>query len=183
MCLAVFLFFNEVFEGDRPARSESDLRVTSEASAGAVAFHDEQFGFARVAGLTVGELAGESGRFERRFPASEFFCLFRRSAGFCGLDGLGNSGFGGVGMLLEIRIEVLMNRARHDPVYFAVAEFRLGLALELRVRMLHRNDGSESLADVAALQILAIERSEQPVFVGVAVDHSGESGFETREMR
>jgi len=105
-----------------------------------ITLDDEQFAVGRVTGLAVGEFARECGRLQGTLAPRQLLGLFRCLACAGGLGGLADDRFSGVGVLFEIGSEVLVGRAFDDPPNFAVAEFGLGLALELRVRMFDRNN-------------------------------------------
>ncbi len=122
------------------------------AAARGVTLGDEQFGFLGVPGLAVGQLSGQCGRVERRLPAGEFLCLLCGLPCFRGFDGLSDDGLGRVGVLLEEGSKPVVHRRFDDTPDLAVAEFRLGLALELGVGMFDRNDGRQPFADVVAFE-------------------------------
>jgi len=65
----------------------------------------------------------------------------------------------------------------HEGACLRVAELRLGLALELGLPQLDRDDGGESFPDVIARQVLVL-LLEQTLVPGVLVDEGGEGGTE-----
>ena len=125
----------------------------------------------------VGELAGHGRRLEQRLAAREVARLTRGHAGLappgwpCRPPGAPRSGApratrrAFVGGLLDQR------------PHLGVAELGLGLALELRVAQLHRQDRGEALADVLAQEV-GVLLLEQALGLGVAVDHVGEGLLE-----
>jgi hypothetical protein len=58
------------------------------------------------------------------------------------------------GMLFEKCAETFVRERLDEAAYVTVAELRLGLALELWLRNLDRDDGDETLAHVVALERL-----------------------------
>ena len=180
--LARLVFVHELLEGDRPTGRECDLGVPSEASTGAVTLHHEQLCLARVAGLTVGEFAGERGRFQRRLPACQLLGLLGGLPRLRGLDGLRDDGAGGVGVFLEVGAHAVVHRRLDDAPNLAVAEFRLRLPLELRVGVFDGDDGRQPLADVLALEV-AVDVAREALLVGVVVDDARQGGLEPGEVR
>src|SRR6476620_2452105 len=59
-------------------------------------------------------------------------------------------------VLLEELGELLVDGGRDEPAHPRVAELRLRLPLELRVLKLDGEAGSESLADVLALEVVVL---------------------------
>nr|P21562.1 RecName: Full=Uncharacterized 80.2 kDa protein in the 5'region of gyrA and gyrB; AltName: Full=ORF 4 [Haloferax lucentense DSM 14919]pir/D39135/ hypothetical protein 4 (gyrB region) - Haloferax sp [Haloferax sp.]AAB09604.1 ORF4 [Haloferax lucentense DSM 14919] len=148
-----------------------------------VALHDEQFGLRGVAALAVRELPRQRGRFERGLAAGELLGLLRGLAGAGGLDGLRDDGRRRVRVLLEERPELLVGDALDDAADLGIPELGLRLALELRVGVLDGDDGGESLANVLAAEVVAVEVVQHVVAVRVVVDDAGERRLEPGQMR
>ena len=85
-------------------------------------------------------------------------------------------------VLLEVLGQALGHRAGHEAGDLGVAELGLGLALELRLAQLHRDDRGEPLAGVRALQVLVL-LLEQALGARVVVEGAREGRPEAREVR
>ena len=84
------------------------------------------------------------------FPPGEFPRLPCRLPGACSLNRLFDDLSGDRGVLFKVSGERLVYDRFDDALHLAVAELHLCLALELRVRQLHTDDGGEALPDVIA---------------------------------
>ena len=60
---------------------------------------------------------------------------------------------GDVGILLEVGAELVVDDRLDDALDLGVAELRLGLPLELRLRDLDADDGGQAFADVVAADV------------------------------
>src|SRR6476620_3050323 len=85
-------------------------------------------------------------------------------------------------VLLEELAQLAIDRLLDEPLDRRVAELGLGLALELRIAKLHRDDRGEALADVLAAQI-GVLLLQQAILVRVGVQGAGERRAEAGEMR
>ena len=128
--------------GSRPCRGRA---------AGRVALDDEDLALLGVGRLAVGELAGQAAAAEQALAAAG------QVAGLAGGDPGGRRGLrladdvlalGGV--LLEPVAELVVDDPLHEALGLGVAELGLGLALELRLAELDRDDRGQALADVVA---------------------------------
>src|SRR5919202_1085539 len=72
-------------------------------------------------------------------------------------------------VLLEELHEPLVDDRLHEALHAGVAQLRLGLALELRVRQLGRDDRRQPLADVLAREVFVL-LLELPLVTRVAVE-------------
>ena len=146
-----------------------------------IALDDEELGHLCVADGAVGELAGKRGALEKTLAA-------------CGLAGLlrGETTLGRLARLLDdllrlvgVLLEVVAEPVGDDPVgegaHVGAAELGLGLALELGVRQLDRDDRREALADVVAREV-GVLLLENALLAGVVVDGLGEGGAEALEV-
>src|SRR5204863_9634117 len=119
-------------------------------AAGRVALDNEQRGEGGIAHGAVGELARKRGVLERGLAAREVARLPSGLAGARGLhrlhDDLARLG----GVLLEEIAERAIDHLLHEALDRRVAELGLGLALELRLWDLHRDDRGKPLTDVLA---------------------------------
>ena len=147
-----------------------------------VALDDEQLGQRGVAHGAVGELARQRGVLQRGLAAREVARLARGGAGLGGRHGLLDDLVG----LLRVLLEELGQRAVDDVLdeagHARVAELGLGLALELRVLQLHRDDGGQALAHVLARQRVVL-LAQVPLVPRVAVEGAGQRGAEARQVR
>ncbi len=84
-------------------------------------------------------------------------------------------------MLLEILREALCDDGLHQSAHLGVAELGLGLALELRIPQLDRDDRGQALSDVLAGEVLVL-LLENPLPAGVLVDGPGQRVLESVEV-
>ena len=125
----------------------------------------------------VGELARHGRRLEQRLAPREVARLAGRHPGLGRLVGLGHRLAGLGRVLLEPVGQLLVGGLLDQRAHLGVAELGLGLALELRVAQLHRQDRGEPLADVLAEEVRVL-LLEQVLGLGVAVHHVGEGLLE-----
>src|SRR5882757_1322275 len=111
-------------------------------------------------------LAGQVTRFARRGPRPG------------GVDRLGDDPFGLGGILLEELGQLAVDRLLDQAADRRVAEFGLGLTLELRVVQLHRDDRGKTLADILAGEVVVL-LFEQAFGARVGVQGAGQRGAET----
>ena len=150
-------------------------------AAGRVALDDEQFGFLRLLGLAVGQLAGQRMVGQRPLAAHQLLGL---AGGFPGpgrVHGLFDDGLGVLGIFLEMDVDRLENDLGHEPRHFGVAELGLGLALELGLGELDGNDGGETLAHVVAGELL-LEFLGDVGFFDVGVDGPGQRRLKSLQV-
>ena len=102
-------------------------------AAGGIALDDEELRQGRVLFLAVRELARERRGVEHALPARELPRLPRRLAGPGRIHSLFRDLARDKRVLLEIGAEGFVHHGLDDALDLAVAELRLGLALELRV--------------------------------------------------
>ena len=86
------------------------------------------------------------------------------------------------GVLFEELGELGVDRGLDQRADLGVAQLGLGLALELRVLELDRDDRRETLAHVFAGEVLLF-LLEQPLLAGVVVDGAREGAAEARQVR
>ena len=146
-----------------------------------IALHDEQLGRVHVAAGAIDQLAGQAGPGQGALPGG--------LAGLAGslasqrrLHGLADDALRVGGVLLEEVSEHLVDRGLDERAHLAVAELRLRLTLELRLRDLDRNDRSEALADVLALRRRVV-RPQQVALARVVVEGARQGRAEARQVR
>ena len=115
-----------------------------------IALDDEDLRLRRVALLAVGELSREARAVERALAARQLARFARRLARAHGIGALLRDRARDRGILLELGRELLVEQVRDQTRDLAVAELGLGLALELRVRELHRDNGGQPFARILA---------------------------------
>ena len=123
---------------------------------GGITFDDEQLALARVGGGAVAQLVGHACTVEQRLAAHRVAGVLRGDARTSGLRSLRDRGtrFGGV--LLEPLGELVVRGPFNQRAHRHVAELALGLAFELRLAKLHRDDGRQTLTNVFALKVLVL---------------------------
>ena len=146
-----------------------------------VSLHDEYLAFERVSFLTICEFSRESCTFEERFSSCQVSCFLGGYPGICRnyrpfYDDLG---FGGI--LLEELRQLGIRDLFHDPLQFAVSQFRLRLSFELRLGELNGNYCGDPFENVVSHEVrFALFQ----VFVGpcIIVHSACQCRFETGEM-
>ena len=121
-----------------------------------ITLDDVDFSVGRVLFDAVCELARQGSGIERRLAARHFARLLRSLAGTRGGLRLLDNSAGHLRIFLEEGHQLLGNHRVHERSHVAVAELGLGLALELRLLELDRNDGGQALAGVLALERLVV---------------------------
>src|SRR5690606_26467608 len=134
---------------------------------------DEDLADRGVAARAVAELAGHAAALEDALAAGRLAGLARRGPGGRRLhrlaDDVARLRRGGLQPGAQLVVDDLL---REGPG-LGVAELGLGLALELRLAELDRDDGGETLADVVAREVVVL-LLEEVLLAGVAVDQRGE---------
>src|SRR5262249_15266260 len=141
----------EDLAADREDRLHPRVAALARRPAGRVALDDEDLALLGVGRLAVGELAGQAAAAEQALAPA------RQVAGLARGDARGRRGLGLAddvaalgGVLLEPGPEVVVDHALDEALGLGVAELGLGLALELGVGELDRDDRGEPLAHVVA---------------------------------
>ena len=134
---------------DFPAQRQDRLVLARAALLGGaarrVALHDEDFGFGRVAFLTIGELAGQGRDIERAFAAGELARFPRRLARGGGLDDLHHDRLRVLRVFLKPFGQLFPDQAFHHGADLGGDQLVLGLAGEFRIRHLHREHAGQAL--------------------------------------
>src|SRR4051812_1412832 len=151
-------------------------------AAGGVALDDEDLAQGRVLNRAVGELARQARVLERALAAGEVARLARGRPRLGGGDGLADDLARVGGVLLEELGELLVDDRGDEALHAGVAELGLGLALELRVGELGRDDRGQPLADILAREVL-VPLLQLALLARVAVERARERRAEAREMR
>src|SRR5262249_38307018 len=137
-------------------RLESPVAALLGGAACRIALDDEELGCLGVVDRAVGELPGKRHPVERRLASRQLTGLARGLARAGGSDRLVHD-LARVGRVLlqELR-EAGVDRRLDEARNLWVPELRLGLALELGIRELHRDDRGKPLADVLALEVVLL---------------------------
>jgi hypothetical protein len=101
-------------------------------------------------------LPGQTAGFEQPLAAGVFAGLAGGDPSGGGLDGLADDVLALARVGLEPVAELVGHRALDEALDLGVAELGLGLALELRLAELDRDDGGEALADVVAGEVFVL---------------------------
>ena len=173
----------EDLAAERQDRLVLPVAALLRGAAGRVALHDVEFRQRRVALLAVGELSGQPRGVERPLAPRQLLGLARRLAGPGRLGRLVDDLARDRRVLLEVGGEAFVDELLDEPLDLGVAELRLRLPLELRVRQLDRDDGHEPLADVVALERRVLEVLEERVGRRVGVDGPRERRLEADQVR
>ena len=140
-----------------------------------VALDDIELGESRVTLVAVAQLAWEGGAFQRVLAPDVFARLSRGLSGPRGRHGLIQYCPAHRRVLLEELLQLVGHHAVHQRAHVGVAELCLGLALELRVRQLDRDDGGKALAAVLAGDAFSL--LEDVGLAPVGVQHPRQRGL------
>ena len=166
---------------ERQDRLELPVAPLLGRAAGRLALDDVQLAQRRVALLAVGQLARQAAVLEGALAAHQVAGLARRVARARRLHRLQDDPLGDGGVLLEERAELVVDDRLDDPLHLGVAELRLRLPLELRLRDLHADDRRQPLADVVAADAL-LQVLREVVLRRVEVDRPRQRRAEPREV-
>ena len=168
------------------AQRENRLRAAVAALLGraarGVALDQEQLALLGVALLAVGQFARQRAGVERALAPREFAGLAGGLAGARRFDALLGDLLGLDRMLFEITAQLVVQEGFDEPLDFAVAEFGLGLALELRFRHLDADDRGQPFPNVLALQALLV-LFEQAERSDISVDRTRQRGSQPDQVR
>ena len=156
---------------DREDGLEAAIPPLLGGAAGRFSLDDVDLATSRVAFLTVGQLAGQCAVVEGALPPHEVARLARRLAGARRVDCLVDDPLGDRRVLFEVRAQPVVDDRLDDPLDLRIAELRLCLPFELRLRDLHADDGDQTFADVVPADAL-LEVAGEVVPVRVAVDRA-----------
>src|SRR5205814_2212026 len=123
---------------------------------GGIALDDEDLGQGRVTLLTISELSRKRSGVERPFAPCEFLRFARRLAHACGIEALERNLLCLDRMFFEVLSQLLVHQGLDESLQFTVAEFRLGLPLELWLLHFDADHRSQPFADILALEHLAL---------------------------
>ena len=151
-------------------------------AAGRIPLHDEQLAAGGLPFLAVREFAGQGAALEDALAPGQVLGLARRFPRLRRLHRLLDDGLRGGRILLEEGAQEFADRRLHPALHFGVAQFGLGLPLELGVADLHRQDGRQALPGVVTRdgEVLALQQID---LLDVVVDGAGQSGAEAGQMR
>src|SRR6202521_5284014 len=132
--------------------------------------------------LPVGHLPGQRAPVERALAQHQIAGLPGRLARTGRIDRLPHDPPRHPGVLLEVRAELVVENGLDDALDLGVAELGLGLALELRMRDLHADDGRQPFADVVAGDAL-LQVFREVILRRIRVDGARQRGPEARKVR
>ena len=151
-------------------------------TAGRVALHDVELGGHRILGAAVRQLARQPAQVGRGLAAHQLARLARRHTRLGRGHRLVHDGLGLRRVGVEPEGHMLVDHALDVRTDLRVAQLRLGLALELRLRHTHGHDRGETLAAVLARE-LRVLLLDQLVRQGVLVHQRGQRRTETLLVR
>ena len=168
------------------AQGKNCLDVSATAVLGRAAcrvtLDNEEFGHGRLAHGAVSKLTGQARALKQALATRGLAGLTRGGAGLAGRNRLVADGAGLVGVLLEVLLESGGHSLLREVAHEGAAELCLGLALELRVGKLDRDDGRKALAGIIAREVLVLIL-ENALLARIVVDGARQSGAEALEMR
>ena len=167
---------------DRQNRLEAAVAALLRAAAGRFALDDVDLALRRIALLAVGELAGQRRAVERALAAHEIAGLARRFARPRRIDRFRDHAPCNRRVLFEERAEPIVHDLLDDALDFGVAQLRLRLPFELRLRDLDADDRDQAFADVVAADAL-FQVLREAVLGRVGVDGSRQRRAEAGQMR
>ena len=148
----------EDLAADREDRLDARVARLLRAAAGAVALDDEQLGLRRgrvdEQSASLPGIAADSSSDLRRVRSRAWRAADARPRRLQSPSCTIALRLGRV--LLEPLGELLVGGLLDERAHLGVAELGLGLALELRVAQLHRDDRGEALADVLAEEVVVL---------------------------
>src|SRR5918998_5668724 len=169
---------------DLAAQRQDGLEISLPAllarTARRVALDDVQLAPGRVLGRAVCQLARQRRALQVAL-ADRIPHLARRLTGPRRLQGLVDDRLRLGRMLLQELGQELVRGALDEALDLGVPQLGLGLALELRLAELHRDDGREPLADVVAGEVLLFLLDE-PLLASVRVDGARQRRPEARQV-
>ena len=149
---------------------------------GAVTFDDEDFGFCRIAFLTIGEFAGQARNIECAFAARQFA---RLAGGFAsgGRFHHFTDDDAGVGrMFFKPCRQRFVDEAFDNGTHFRRDELVFGLRGKFRIRHFDRQHAGETFARIVARQGHFLALGDTGV-AGVIIDDAGQRRAEARQVR
>ena len=170
------LFHVEHLAPQRQDRLEARVASLRGAAACRVALYDVELGELGVILVAVAQLVGHRRAAEGALAADGFARLARGLARAVGRHGLIQNRARHDGVLLKELHQLVGHEAVDQRADLAVAELRLRLTLELRVRKLDGNDAGKTLAAVFAAYFVAF--LDDAVFDAVGVQNARERGLE-----
>ena len=151
-------------------------------TAGGITLDDVDLGLRRVVLAAVDQFARHAVRLQRRLAPHEFAGAARGLARVRRLHRLFEDGLRHSRVLLEELAQLVVHDARHERADLGVAELCLCLALELRLRQLHADDGRQALAQVGTLEVVVFVLQES-LFAAVIVERARQGFLEALLVR
>ena len=133
-----------------------------------VTFDKEKFSLRRIALGAVPELARQRKSIHYTLAASRLASGASSFSRTCRQERLFNDGLGNGGIFLKEGHELLGHNRADNAFDFTIAEFCLGLTLELRLRNFNRDDDGKAFAHIVTGKIVFF--LQQFVFASVLVD-------------
>ena len=170
---------------DLPAQGQDRLGTpvpgAHRRAAGRVSLDHEQLRQRRILDRAVGELARKRRVLERGLAPGQVARLARGGACLRGLDRLADRSARVLGVLLQELGQTRIDDRVDEALHAGVAELGLGLALELWVLKLGRDDRGEAFADVLAAEVVVL-LLELALVARVLVERAGQRRAEAAEM-
>src|SRR5438067_6401281 len=133
---------------ERQNRLEPPIAPLFRRPAGRLALDDVQLAESGIALLTIGELARQRAAVEGAFAPDEIARLAGGLARACGIGGLADASQRNRRVYFEKGAELVVDDRFDDALHLGVAQLRLRLPFELRMRNLAADHGDETFADV-----------------------------------
>ncbi len=146
-----------------------------------ITLHNIEFGEGRVFLLAVRQLAGQAGNIQGTLTTGHFPRLARRIPGASSIDDLRGNGFGFLRIFQQIILEQLTHGLLDRTFHFGRDQLVFGLAGEFGIRHRHGNHRGEAFTGVITGRI-GLFLLEQPFLFHIAVQSTGESRAETRQV-
>ncbi len=152
---AVFLCFFHVQDLTAQRQDGLERSVTTALSRTAcgISFYKKDLALFRVTARTVGKLAGKTGSGHHGFALYQFARLSGGVTGSSGQDDFVNNSSGIFRVLFQVIIQGSAHGLRNCGHNFAVPQFGLGLALELRLVYLNRYDSGKPFTEIGRINI------------------------------
>jgi len=141
----------------------------------------EHLAHGRVLHGAVGELSGKGRALQEAFAPRQLAGVAGGHPRLRGPQDLAHDGLRLARVFLQPFRELGVDGGFHEAPYLGVAEFRLGLALELGLLQLHADDGRQAFAHVLPYQVVLL-LLEKTLLARVVVHHPGECGLQPGEV-
>ena len=146
-----------------------------------IALDKKQLAKGRIFFSTVRQFSGEPASAHDGFALDHLPGLPCRVACLRGEDDLLYDGLGVVGVLFQVGFEHVTHRLAHRGAHFGVAEFGLGLALELRLSHFHTHHCSQAFSKVVSADV-ELQLVQHAAAVSVLFQRVGQPATEPRQV-